>query len=272
MTVNNQITTPPVPTPATERFSWSRVCGLYAYYAPVLRKQCVIYGAVSLICAILLLLPVSEGWQTGFFTLIWTVLPLMYLLSPCAFGQHSSSPIVERLLPARASEKMTFFLTYLLLVLPVVTYLLPCLAMWVYQHVPAIQTEAVMSLYELKASNPLSLAILNKVTALSSLFTCLFVVENARTNKIIKGIISVFAVNFIEGILGAAYGISYAFTKGVQDGMASSSSADPNAITMTVIHEMSTASGYMIFMYTVFTLYTGLMIWLVYRTLKLKNL
>lgn len=261
------------PTPAAnDRFSWNRVGQLYAYYSPVVKKQCTIYFSFSALCAILMMLPVNEMLQVGFFTVIWTAIPLMYLMAPCAFGKHDASPAVERLLPVKTTEKLAFFFTYLLIVLPLALYTLPCTAMWLYLHIPALHTGDMMRLYEIKMHNPLIIRGLNLVTELSGLLTCLCVVETARTNKIFKGIISVIAVNFVEGLLGAIYGMNCVFQEGYKAGKSGMNMENPNAFTMQIMDEMANASGYMIFMYTLFMAYSAFLVWLLYRTLKHRNL
>ncbi len=268
---NNDIDNQHTVTPQ-EGFSWHRVGLLYRYYGTIVNKQTLIYFIVSALCAVLTLLPVHEMIQVSFFTLIWTVLPLMYTLAPCAFGQQSASPIVERLIPARASEKLAFFLSYLLVVLPIAVYALPVAAMWLYSQIPSVQTHEMMELLDLRASSPTVLQLFNTLRSVALVLACLLVVENARSNKIFKGIITVIAFDFLLGLLGAVRGFVYVFQEGIKAGKAGIDPENPHAITQKMIEEITCSPSYMTFMYILLIAIAGIMIWRIYVTLKRKNL
>lgn len=268
---NNDIDNQHTVTPQ-EGFSWHRVGLLYRYYGTIVNKQTLIYFIVSALCAVLTLLPVHEMIQVSFFTLIWTVLPLMYTLAPCAFGQQSASPIVERLIPARASEKLAFFLSYLLVVLPIAVYALPVAAMWLYSQIPSVQTHEMMELLDLRASSPTVLQLFNTLSSVALVLACLLVVENARSNKIFKGIITVIAFDFLLGLLGAVRGFVYVFQEGIKAGKAGIDPENPHAITQKMIEEITCSPSYMTFMYILLIAIAGIMIWRIYVTLKRKNL
>lgn len=272
MTVNDNIIDYGSAPVAHDRFSWNRVLQLYAYYSPVVKKQCALYFAFSALCATLLLLPLNEVLQMGFYTVVWTAIPLMYLMSPCAFGKNDASPIAERLLPVKTAEKIAFFFTYLFIALPAALYALPCAAMWIYLHTPALQTEEMMHVYEIQINNPLTMRGLNLITTISGLLTCLCVVETAQNNKIFKGIISVIAVNFVEGLLGAVYGLSNILEEGFGTGNTGMSMGNPDDVTKRILDNFANASGYQFFMYALFIAYSAVLIWLLHRTFRHKNM
>ncbi len=253
-------------------FSWHRVGLLYRYYGTIVNKQTLIYFIISALCAVLTLLPLPEVIQVSFFTLIWTVLPLIYTLAPCAFGQQTSSPIVERLIPARTSEKLTFFISYLFIVLPLVVYALPLMAMWLYNQIPSVQTPEMLTLLDLKANSPAVLRIFNIIDSAATVLLCLLVVENSRRNKIFKGIIAVIAFNFIIGMLGAIRGFVFVFQEGFKAGKYGIDPEDPHSLTKKMIEEIACTPGYMAFMYIFLIAIVAIMIWQIYITLKRKNL
>ena len=253
-------------------FSWHRVGLLYRYYGTIVNKQTLIYFITSAVCAALTLLPVHEALQIGFFTLIWTVLPLIYTLAPCAFGKQASSPIVERLIPARISEKLTFFFSYLFVVLPIAVYALPMAAIWLYHQIPSVQTPEMLELLDIKTGTPKVLQLFNIISSAVTVLLCLLVVENARSNKIFKGIIAVIAFNFVMGILGAIRGVTYAFQEGFKAGKEGLPVEQSHYVTKRIIEEITCSAGFMTFMYSLLIAIGAIMIWQIYVTLKRKNL
>lgn len=271
MTTNNINTNISDTPPITEGFSWHRVGQLYRYYSSVTHKQTLIYFIISAVCAVLTLLPVPEIIQTGFYTLTWTALSVIYSLAACAFGQQCASPIVERLLPARTSEKMTFFLTYLFIVMPLAVFALPTGALWLYGQIPSIQTKEMLFILEIKNSNPLIIQGFNILGTIVIVLVCLLVVLHARTNKIFKGVIAVIVCNIIISIFGAIEGITFAFKEGYKDGVAGTVPQDPESLAPKVIEAMSD-SDYMTAMYIVLIVAGAVLIRQLYLTLSRRNL
>lgn len=110
---------------AGDRFSWRRVAEVARYFSTVTNRQLLVYTIVSAIFAVLLLLPLNGVAQTGIFTIIFSVLPIMFELAPIAFAKSGDTRVVDRMLPAKASEKFTFYLIYLLIAVPISVYVLP---------------------------------------------------------------------------------------------------------------------------------------------------
>lgn len=201
-------------TATSDNFSWKRVAAVASFYRNCTDRQLLIYGLVSLLFFVLTLLPFTGNAQAGLFTMIWTILPLLLQMSPVVLSKHGDSRVIERLMPAKASEKFAFFLIYFLIVIPVFVYLLPELALVIYIHVPAIQTEEMLPLARLHQQNYPLFIVMNAFSSAAGTLTCLYVVLHARHNRTLKGILSVFAVMIAIGILGAFYGAAAVFKAG----------------------------------------------------------
>ena len=197
----------------------------------------------------------------------------MFQLAPIAFAKTGDTRVVDRMLPARASEKFTFYLLYLLVAVPIAVYVLPEGAMWLYGKIPAIHTDAMMGLKNIHFSNP-PLICMNVLAAVAGSLTCLFVIMHARQSRIIKAVISTFAVQFVVGILCAVYGMYAVFRQGVNDGLdgKSFSPEQQENLVQNIISDFTHATPYIVTVISLLTVYTGLMLWLIYRTLRKRNL
>lgn len=195
-----------------DRFSCYRVMQLYRFNAPVITRQCIVYFAISVLCAILTLLPLRESFQTGLFTVTWSVLPFMFYLSPLAFGKTTDSTIIERLIPASPIEKVTFYLSYCLIVIPIVVLLPAYSARYLYNVLPAIQTPQMLMLLELQSTQLPVVKAINILTAVSTVLTCLYAVKVSNTNRVLKGVLSVLGFYFLVLIFGVFYGITAAIS------------------------------------------------------------
>lgn len=252
------------------RFSWRRVGSLAAFFRPMIEKQTLLYLIVSVVVAILTLLPVHEVAQIALFTISWTVIPYMVQFAPCIMAKSGDARIVERLIPASAAEKFIFRLIYFLLVVPVVSYLLPDCALLLYREIPSIQNEGFTNLVDLALHNSLFLRVLNLFTMCASVLTCLYTVSRVRTNRVLKGVVSVFAVNISVGLLGALWGTGMAFRLGFCDGQAG---IQPNTEQFNLrLRESFTDSAYMYVVLGVVVLYVIYMLVLNYRILRRHNL
>lgn len=255
-----------------DSFSWGRVVEFGQYYAPQLKKQLLIYAIVSIVCALLTFLPVSGIAQVGIFTICWTVIPYMFYLAPLVFAKGGDQRIVTRLIPARASEKFMFYLIYTLLVIPAVVYILPYAAGQIYLEIPAVRTDELSAMIELQTRRSVGLiTVLNLLSAVSGVLTCLFTVLYFRHNRLIKAVISVFIVQIGVGIIGIFWGASE-FMRGVDDGRAGDYNPQNCNLVDTVIDEMSHPSPYMICTLAILAVYVGIMLWMSYRAVKKKNL
>ena len=204
---------------ADNRFSWSRVAEFAAYFRPIYSRQVVFYFGVSVLCAILTLLPFGRYVQVGLFTLIWSIIPLLFNLAPIMLAKAGDTRIVDRMIPVRASEKFVFYILYFYIIIGLSTYAIPFFANWLYLRIPAIQTDSMVDLINLQFGTPGALRILNILAALCTTTTCLYAVLSARTGRIVKGVLAALAVQFGIGILGIFIGGATAFSQGVSDGL-----------------------------------------------------
>lgn len=254
----------------TSRFSWRRVMDVASFYRPGVEKQVLWYLIASVICAMLTLLPLGQFAQLGLYTIIWTALPLLFEMAPCMLTKQGDSRIIERLITATPAEKYTFRLIYFLVVIPIACQLFPRLALYLYTQIPSIQTEETLSLIKVSLGSPALIYAINTLTAVGASMTCLYVVTRARTNRALKGILSVFAVQIGAGLLGAFWGFSAALKLGIDDGMANYQ-RDTAEITERLMENMI-SSPYMIFAICVLSAYLLLMLVLNYRILYKRNL
>lgn len=259
---------------ASDRFSWKRVAEVARYFSTVANRQLLVYAIISAIFAVLLLLPLDGVAQAGIFTLEFSVLPIMFQLAPIAFAKSGDTRVVDRMLPAKASEKFTFYILYLLVAVPIAVYALPEGAMWLYGKIPAIQTDAMMGVKNMHFGNPPIVICMNILAAVAGSMTCLFVTLYARHSRIIKAVISTFAVQFTVGILGAVYGMYAVFRQGVMDGIAGKdiTPEQQETLVQNIVSDFTHATPYLVTVISLLAVYTGLMLWLTYRTLRKRNL
>ena len=105
----------PAPGAADEmpRFSWHRIMQLAALYSRPLRTQWLIYAiAIPLIYLGMVFLP---DWADGLLTLVMSVLTLG---APLVFAMRDRTLV--RLAPVTGAERLTFYLLYTFIFVPVV--------------------------------------------------------------------------------------------------------------------------------------------------------
>lgn len=257
-----------------KKFSWLRVSELTAYYKPLLSGQVLIYAGISLFLAVLILLPVGDIAQIFFLAITWTIIPYMFQFAPLVFAKGGDARLIERMIPATAAEKMTFLLIYLLVVIGAVVYALPEFSLWLYTKIPAIQNEKMLIFVNLRLSNSEGVVIMNSLSVTAAMLTCLYMVLRARSNRIIKGIVSVFAVQFSLAFLGGLYGIRTAFQKGFEDGMANRLPMGMNLSVeqiRSISADFSVNNGFVIFVICLLACYSLYMVWLNYRVFRKGN-
>lgn len=253
------------------RFSWCRVAELAAYNAPIVGHQMLIYLGISAICAVLTLLPLPGGVQFGIFTMIWTLLQLLFYLTPLALAKNGDSRIIDRMIPARPDEKFVFYLLYTLVAAPLAIYMLPTLACRLYTLIPTIQHETMLELMNPKFNVPTVIIGINFLSGTAIVLTCLYVVLHARSGRIVKGIVSVFAAMFATGLIGAIYGLSAIFRQGFLDGM-SGARPDPDRVMMLTMNQMNMDTTLNVLIYTIYVAYIIWVLVQTYRTISRRNL
>lgn len=260
-------------TDTGSRFSWKRVGMLYAFNRPYLSRELLYYSLAIILMSGLTLLPIGPTGQFMIFTLVWSVIPYMCSFAPLIFAKGGDSRIVDRMIPALPSEKYLFYLSYILLVIPAVCYTLPLLASWAYLKIPSIQTDVLMELTKLRFSLPLPMIALNVLTTISLPLTCFHTLANSRHNRVVKGVISVFAVQFAMGLIGGIYGFMVAIDGGFVD-MANHTSATTLAgiSTGNFFMEEMARSPFMAVLITIMAVYACIMFRLTCKAVNRKNL
>lgn len=257
-------------------FSIRRIRKLWIYYSPIFRRQLLIYLSVSAFLTMLLLLPFGRAWQMGIFTIAWSIIPYMYELAPLVLTRNGNTArIIERMIPASAVEKYVFFMVYFVVAIGIVCYALPETAMMIYTGSPAIQTKPVLGLVMMRYSLPLLLVMINCVTLVASTLTCFYVVMRARTHRVLKGIVSVFMVQLLLGLLGSIYGMVFAFKKGIQEGMAGVEKYDFNNVDgfyRGIIDCMNSSSNILLITLCLILIFTGIIAYKSYCVIHKRNL
>ena len=99
---------------ALPRFSWRRIMQLATLYRRALRTQWTIYAIA--IPAIYLGMVFLPQWFHSIFTLL---IALLTMGAPLAFCRHGDNTLV-RLAPVTGAERLTFYLLYTFVIVPVV--------------------------------------------------------------------------------------------------------------------------------------------------------
>lgn len=260
---------------AGDTFSWNRVGQLANYYSPVIKRQVICYLAISALFSALVLLPLPGVGQVGLFTICWTALPLLFELAPIAFAKSGDTRVIDRMVPAKASEKFVFFILYTLVIIPLCVYVLPEGALLLYTEIPSLQTSLMTHYIDMHFGNPPLIVTLNILGAAGGTLTCLFVINYARTSRVLKAVISMFAVQFAVATMGAIYGLTEVFSMGFKagyNGDPPASQEEQQRIAKEIIEHFSEANPYLWTVVGIMAAYTALMLWLNYRTLRRRNL
>lgn len=257
-------------------FSFTRMMELNHYFGPMFGKLLIFYFSASVIFGIVMLLPVNEYLQLADFTLIWATLPYMFAFAPLVMGKRGDSRIIERLLPVSAAEKYVYIMVYFLIVIPIAVYAVPECSLLLYKQIPALQTDALLGMIELHFGSGSAVLITNVTGSVATTLLCLYVVQHAKSSRMVKGIISVFISQFGIAMMGAIYGMAAAFKCGFADGIADAGNGTPANFeaekVQTIVNDMMSYSPYMIAMITILALYMLTMFWLNYRQMTKDNL
>ena len=259
----------------TSGFSRLRLEAVCRYYLPIVKWQMIIYVLIAMLCAVLELLPVGTVMQFSLFTTVWATLPFMFMLAALVFARNGDSRMVECQIPATAAEKFTFFTIYLLVVIPLLVYVIPESALWLYTQIPAVQTDLMMSLLDMRFKLAPGLLSINILSSVCGAMTCLCVVLRAKSNRILKAVIAVLAVQFMLALMGGAYGMVTAIQNGLEDGYAglppNASYSIKTAIDMRMQEAAAGVAGAWVFQLVVGAILTVYIIWIlrtIYKTLR----
>lgn len=254
-------------------FSFARVVEFGRYYYPRLKRQMLLYVLLSLALGLLCLIPGSQDMQVGLFTIVWTVLPMLYYCSPLIFAKGADTRIIDRLLPVTALEKMVFFYFYLLIVIPILTFFIPWICGEIYIHTPDLQTEIVKEFYSQKFGMGTNMiTFINLAGLLLITLGCFLVVEWVRHNRILWGIVTVIGANTIIGIIGVIIGGAAAFKAGLHDGLAGKESINQEELVENMLDAIGQPNALTISALVVEAVIVLAIIYMTYRVIKRKNL
>lgn len=264
--------------PTTPGFSFRRVWAYALYYMPRLQGEMLIYAGISLICFILCLLPGPGEVQEFLMAGVWTVIPILFYCGPLIFAKGVDTRIIERLMPVSAAEKLTFYYIYSLIIIPIVVYLLPLAAGWIYMSCPSLQTPEVTELYHIKFHYAGIIWIINFISGIFISVACLYGVEASRHNRMMFGIVGVVVANVIVGILSGIIGVVSAlkaFKTGFDDGLAGidrTTEEFSNTIVKEVLQDLGQVNPLTLSILATIIVLIILTGWLTYRSIKRKDL
>lgn len=248
-------------------FSWRRVLMFGHYYSPTVTKQLIIYAAFSLMCSILVFIVPLEA-QSAITSACNMALSFMVYLAPLILARRGYDRIYERLIPATALEKLTFYLLYFLVVVPLATYLFPITADLILYRNPDLLSETMQKMEELRFDYTSITPYSSMLQTALLVLVCLWTVVATRTSRMLKGILAVIGSMFGFGIYGGILGIATAIHK-IDAGV---SLNNPDALANAIIEEVANFNAANIIWLIILVGVCGIAVWQIYATLRRKNL
>lgn len=197
---------------ATPRFSWRRTLDFAGFYGSLVRKQLLVYGAISLILSAFILLPINQIVLTTVYSAISSLLSILVGCAPLILANRGDDPVLERQVPVRPAEKMTFFSIYFLIAIPLVVNIFPALALLLKNFMIAdndsIFVRVTRTTYDFRTCSPYLSLLQPMVVAM----VVLYVVKSCRSNRVVKGVGAMIATYFFFSIVGAIYGFFKSLT------------------------------------------------------------
>lgn len=255
----------------TTSYSWSRVAAYARYHQPQVRGMLTVYLLVSILACALLLLPVSDNAQAGIFTIMWTVLPYLMYFSPLVFTRGGDSRKATAMLPVTAGERLTYYMLFMFVAVPVSLYVIPFISYSVFTHHPSMLAGQVLVLVGLKADFTHLAIYLGGAENMAITMVCFLFVMRSHSNRTLKGIVSVFVTQIVCGIAGAIYGASGLMEMGVQDGASGAPMKSEQEIMAYTMDMMNHWTPGMIGLFIFFAAIFAVALWLSYRVLKRKR-
>lgn len=189
-------------------FSWQRVDMIARYYYPSIRRQLIIYPAISVAVGIATFFMYNSPLSTIFAGILSMVLSFMFYFGPIVFTRRSDRAI-ETMLPATTGEKATFLLLYSFIVIPLLVYLPQFLVQRILiWTMPS--NDFFMTINDLTSKFIGKTFGLSVAQSLVPLATCLYVVMRVKSNRAILGMVWAVASLIVTGICSAIYGVYFA--------------------------------------------------------------
>lgn len=186
-------------------FSWQRVDMVARYYYPSIRRQIIIYPAISVAVGIATFFMYNSPISTIFAGILSMVLSFMFYFGPIVFTRRSDRAI-ETMLPATSGEKATFLLLYSFIVIPLLVYLpqflIQRILIWT---IPS--NDLFMTINDLTSKFVGKTFGLSMAQSLVPLATCLYVVMRVKNNRAILGMVWAVVSLIGMGVISAIYGV-----------------------------------------------------------------
>lgn len=258
-------------TTQTSSFSWHRVAQLYQYNAPWLSKQTAIYFIFSLTTAIIFLFTRGHAWQVGLYSTCCTVQSFMFIWSPIIFTKGGDSRMVDRLIPASTIEKFVFYMSYLLIVMPISCYLLLFVAEKIYLHTGPADGPMYNAL-ETELLIPTSYKMIEYLATLAAMLTCFYFVIAAKRNRFVKAYLLSIGVLVIISSFPSFFIVKEAFLAGYNEAIGIGPEVSGTEIAGLVNESVMSNNVFLITGICIILAYILMIFWSSYRALYRRNI
>ncbi len=254
-------------------FSWHRVGQLYQYNAPWLKKQVAVYFLISLITALVFIFTKSELWRT-----CSMVLNLMFIWSPIIFTQTGDTRILDRLIPASPLEKFIFYMSYLLIVIPIACFLFPTIATNICPGIYGSDTQMTrgdtLMTIEYYEQNylPKTYILIQYLTTFASMLTCFYFVIVGGRNGFVKAYLISILVLIVLSLLPVSFMAKNAFMAGYNEATGLSPAPTNEDIIAWFEPNVNVIETYMSLALCIVSIYVVFILWKSYRALYRINI
>lgn len=205
------------------KFSWQRVWEFGMIYKSSIKVQLLLYAVITILSYIAII-PFSDVTSTHFipiYSLLSIVVAYELYVSPVVFGRIDESLLVQ--LPVKTSEKMTFYLLYILVLLPCYVEALWYGSNFIGNHLFGIadvmtaSNTFVKELYEVEVSSSVFICgMVNSIMQTAAIvMTTLFVVLKAHGQRVLKGLLTPLVIIISIGVVSGIGGFIVAITSTV---------------------------------------------------------
>ncbi|MDE6587004.1 MAG: hypothetical protein K2K40_01545 [Paramuribaculum sp.] len=189
------------PSVAPDNFTWSRVWSVMRLIAPRVRNLTIVYVAICIAVAVLVLLGRLVGFPIGSIGLFSVIPCIMFYVAP-AFLLNATDTLQFQLIPAKVSEKFVAIVIYSI----VLNYLIVSISS-IPVAVTVLDNEATSSIQTImKAKFGSSWVGLNQLSGLLAPIVCMYV-SIASPGRKWQAVGAAFLVCVVEGLVGGIYGI-----------------------------------------------------------------
>ena len=252
-------------------FSWHRVMQLYQYNSPWLSKQTAIYFLFSFTTALIFLITRGLAWQVTLYSTCCTVQIFMFIWAPIIFTKGGDSRIVDRLIPASPIEKFVFYMSYLLIIMPIACYLLLFIAEKIY----LISGPADGPMYEALETElyvPATYKIIQYLSTLAAMLTCFYFVIAAKRNRFVKAYLLSIGVLIIISSYPSFLIVKEAFLAGYNEAIGIGPKVSGTEIAGWLNESVLSNNVFLFTGISIVIAYILLVLWSSYRALYRRNI